>query len=164
MGASTSGVWAERAHAVVVRGPEVEAATRLASRVVLAFHEVDGAAAVGAGHRLFIGWPVRAVRGFGRTRHYIDVESRATTFQSEVAAIQASARVCVTDAVCRIPRLRRAFAAEIEPLRQRLLVLEDADELAGRRVTRRMIGWFWRGLALVLAAAFAAGYLVSLRR
>ena len=91
------------------------------------------------------------------------VETQVTTFSGEATAIQASAGVSVTDAICRIPRLRRAFTAETDLIRQRMRGLEAAGEVAGRRVTRRMIRWFWCGIFLATAAAFAGGYLASPR-
>jgi hypothetical protein len=74
-----------------------------------------------------------------------------------------SAGVSVTDAICRIPRLRRVFAAHAEELRQRLDILEVADRPVGRRLTKRMIGWFWCAVFLLSALSFGGGYLIALR-
>lgn len=101
------------------------------------------------------------MRGYGATSHYIGVENHITSFLREVAEIRASARVSATDAICRIPKLRRAFTAETELMRERLQQLEVVGVRNKRLVTPRILQWFWLGLALVLAAAFAAGYFVS---
>jgi hypothetical protein len=101
------------------------------------------------------------VRGIAPAAHYIGVENRDTSFAGEAAAIRASAAVSITDAICRVPRLRRAFTAETDLIRQRLQRLEAAGEELGRRVTGRTIRWFWCVVFAASAAAFAAGYLVS---
>lgn len=104
------------------------------------------------------------MRGFGAPPHYIGVENQVTSFLREVAAIRASAEISATDAICRIPKLRRAFTAETTLMSERLQRLEVANDSGRRPVTRRMLRWFWCGLALVSTVAFAAGYLVSLRQ
>lgn len=73
-----------------------------------------------------------------------------------------SAGVSVTDAICRMPRLRRAFEAQAEEIRRRLDVLEAAERPVGRRLTRRTIGWFWCAVILLSALSFGGGYLVAL--
>ena len=76
--------------------------------------------------------------------------------------MRAAAGASVTDAICRIPRMRRAFEAEAGQIRQRLQRLETMGEAVGYRVTRSTIGWFWRGVFVASAGAFAAGYAISL--
>lgn len=104
------------------------------------------------------------MRGFAPPPHYIGVENQGTNFSIEVSAIRSSTGASITDAICHISRLRRAFTAETGLLRQRLQTLEATGKPAGWRVTRRTKRWFWSGLALISASAFAAGYLVSLRQ
>ncbi len=101
------------------------------------------------------------MRGIIPAAHYIGVESQNTSFAAEAAAIRLSASVSITDAICRVPRLRRAFTADTDLIRQRLKRLEAAGEALGRRVTVRMIRWFWCVVFAGSAAAFTAGYLVS---
>ena len=101
------------------------------------------------------------MRGIVPATHYIGVESQNTSFAGEAAAIRASAGVSVTDAICRVPRLHRAFTAETELIRKRLQRLEAAGEEAGTRVTVKMIRRFWCVVFAESAAAFAAGYLAS---
>jgi len=103
------------------------------------------------------------VRGFAAAAHYFCVDSQSDSFAVEAALMRESAGVSVTDAICRMPRLRRVFAAQAEQIRRRLDVLEAADRPAGRRLTRRMIGWFWCAVFLLSALSFGGGYLVALR-
>jgi hypothetical protein len=101
------------------------------------------------------------VRGIATTAHYMGVGNQDTSFAGEAAAIRLSAGVSMTDAICRVPRLSRAFTEETELLRQRLMRLEAAGDRSGLRVGVRMIRWFWCVVFAASAAAFAAGYVVS---
>ena len=96
--------------------------------------------------------------------HYMDVETRVTTFSGEVAAIRVSAKVSATDAICRMPWLRKAFTAESERICERVDRLEAARAVPGLRVRRRAIRWFCLGVCGLSAAAFGAGVLVGLQR
>lgn len=95
--------------------------------------------------------------------HYVCVDSQNDSFAVEAAVMRESASVSVTDAICRMPRLRRAFAEQADEIRQRLDVLEAADRPVGRRLTKRAIGWFWCTVFLLSALSFGGGFLVALR-
>ena len=104
------------------------------------------------------------MRGIAAAAHYLDVETRGTTFSGEIAAIRASAKVSATDAICRMPWLRKAFTVEAERIRERLDGLEAARAVPGLRVRPSTIRWFWLGVCFLSAVAFAAGWLVGLQR
>lgn len=89
--------------------------------------------------------------------------------------ISAAAQNELTEALCLLPPVQRAFASTIKRLRDRVsgisrppaptIVIPEPVEFEpledGRRVPMYLVGWFSGALALALIASFALGFLTS---
>jgi len=89
--------------------------------------------------------------------------------------ISAAAQNELTEALCLLPPVQRAFAATLKRLRDRVgglqrtrepaIVIPEPMELEpiedGRRVPVHVVGWFSGALALAFMISFALGFLVS---
>lgn len=86
------------------------------------------------------------------------------SFSEEVAAMGVATAESYTEAICRIPKLRRRFSAEAKSMRERMNRLETASVRPGWRVSARAQRLFWWLLVSAVAEAFAAGFFLAARR
>lgn len=85
----------------------------------------------------------------------------------------AASRDELTEALCLLPPVQRAFETSIKTLKERLAGLpKEAVEIPsavqfppleheGRRVPMYAVGWFSGAVALALIASFAAGFITG---
>jgi hypothetical protein len=88
--------------------------------------------------------------------------------------LNAAAHNELTEAICLLPPVRRAFDSSLREFRERLAALPEPrieipaaleyppfDEL--RRVPMYLVGWFSGALALALIACFTLGFITGQR-